>query len=56
MKKLLIIILLCFYVLGTLGAIGYLIYFDCWHIAIGVAVTGCLAFFKARELWNILYS
>lgn len=48
-------IMLCFYLLGSLGAIGYLIYFDCWHIAIGVAATAYMAYPKAREYWNVLY-
>lgn len=49
MKKLFIAIMLCFYILGTFGALGYSIYDGNYHIAIGVAVTGYLAFFKARE-------
>ena len=56
MKKLFIAIMLCFYILGTFGALGYSIYDGNYHIAIGVAVTGYLAFFKACEYWNILYN
>lgn len=56
MKKLFIAIMLCFYILGTFGALGYSIYDGNYHIAIGVAVTGYIAFFKAREYWNVLYN
>lgn len=45
-----ITLLLC--VIGVLGGIGYAIYDGVYHIAVGIAVCGWMAFPKAKEMAN----
>ena len=54
MKKILSFILLCLYVLGVVGGIGYTIYFGVWYVAIGIAALGYMAFPKAKECFENL--
>lgn len=56
MKEFIAFLLLCLYVLGTIGGIGYLLYYGEYHVAIGVAGTGYLAWPKAKELFDFLRS
>lgn len=47
-------VLICLYILGTIGGIGYTIYNGAYPIAVGVAVCGWLAFPKANEIYGKL--
>ena len=53
-KKFYCFVMLCLYVLGVLGGIGYAIYGGAWPVAIGIAATAYLAFPKAKELFEYL--
>ena len=46
--------MLCLYVLGVVGGIGYTIYCGVYPIAVGVAATAFMAFGKAKEYFNYL--
>lgn len=52
MKKVFCFIMLCLYVLGVLGGIGYLCYYGVYYVAVGVAATGFLAFDKAKSYFD----
>ena len=54
MKKVYCFIMLCLYVLGVVGGIGYTCYCGAYPIAVGVAATGFLAFYKAKEYFCYL--
>lgn len=48
--------MLCLYILGVLGGIGYTCYYGAYPIAAGVAATGFLAFEKAKGYFDYLKS
>ena len=50
MKKILYFILLILTVIGIIGGIGYSIYNGAWVIAIGLVVTGYMAYPKVKDL------
>lgn len=56
MKKVFCFIMLFLYVLGVIGGIGYTIYYGEYHIAVGVASLGYMAFGKAKEYFDYLKS
>ena len=54
MKKVGIFFLLCLYVLGVFGGIGYALYEDSYPIALGIAVLAFMALPTAKKWWKIL--
>ena len=52
MKKVFYFVILCLYVLGTIGGVGYTIYYGAWPVAVGVACLAWMAFPKAMECFN----
>lgn len=46
--------MLALYVLGSINGVAYSIYIGEWPTAAGVAVLSYMAFFKAREYYDIL--
>lgn len=56
MKKIYCFIMLFLYLIGVIGGIGYTIYYGLYHIAIGIAATGFLAFSDAKEMFEYLKS
>jgi len=48
--------MLCLYVLGVIGGIGYTIYCGAYPIFAGVAALGYMAFGKAKEYFDYLKS
>ena len=52
MKKVCYFLLLCLYILGTIGGIGYAVYGGAWPVAIGVAAVAWMALPKVREYYN----
>lgn len=54
MKKILYFFLLCLYVLGVFGGIGYALYEDSYPIALGIVVLAFMAFPTAKKWWKIL--
>lgn len=43
MKKIYYFIMICLWILGVAGGIGYALYCGSWPIAIGIAATGFMA-------------
>ena len=56
MKRVLYFILLFLTLIGIIGGIGYSIYNSAWVIAIGLVVTGYMAYPKVKETFNKLIS
>ncbi len=56
MNKIFSFIMICLYLLGLLGGIGYAIYNSAYVIAVGVAALGYMAFPKVKECFNDLQS
>jgi hypothetical protein len=56
LRKILSFFMLCLYVLGVIGGIGYTIYCGAYPIAGGVAALGYMAFGKAKEYFDYLRS
>ena len=56
MKNLMIGFLLFAAFAGAVGGFGYLMYYGEYHIVIGLVATAYLAFFKARELWKVIWN
>lgn len=56
MNKILNFILLFLTVIGIIGGIGYSVYNSSWVIAIGLVVTGYMAYPKVKETFNKLIS
>ena len=54
MKKILNFILLFLTVIGLVGGIGYGIYDGRWVIAVGIAVTGYMAWPKVKKVFEEL--
>ena len=52
MEKIVCFFILCLYVVGVIGGIGYAIYGGAWPVAIGVAVLGWMAFPKLKEAFE----
>lgn len=56
MKKLLSFIVICLWVLGTIGGIGYAIYGGSWPVAAGVAMLSILAMPTVKKHFEYLKS
>lgn len=56
LKKFLYFFLLCFSILGSIGAAGWVIYQKAWAILIGALVIDYAAFPKVREWFHKLLS
>lgn len=56
LKKILSFFMLCLYVLGVIGGIGYTLYCGAYPISAGVAALGYMAFGKAKEYFDYLKS
>ena len=54
MKKIYYFIMICLWVLGVVGGIGYSLFCSAWAIAIGVAATGYMAVPTIKEYFNNL--
>ena len=52
MKSLFGFIVICLWLLGALGGVGYSIYCEAWVIAVGVLANAVLAFFKVKEIYK----
>lgn len=52
MKSLFGFIVICLWLLGALGGVGYSIYCEAWVIAVGVLTNAVLAFFKVKEIYK----
>ena len=55
-RKILSFFMLCLYVLGVIGGIGYTLYCGAYPIFAGVAALGYMAFGKAKEYFDYLRS
>lgn len=49
MEKIYVFFVLCLYVLGTIGGVGYTIYCGGYPIALGVVALAVMAYPKAKE-------
>ena len=45
-------IVICLWLLGSIGGIGYAIYNGAWLIAVGVLAIAVLSFFMVRKIFN----
>ena len=54
MKKLISFAIICLWVLGTIGGVGYAIYGGSWPIAAGCAVNALLAFPTVKNAYKEL--
>lgn len=54
-KNFIYMTLLGLYVLGTIGGIGYSIYYGEWITAIAIVVLAVMAFPKAKEYFDYLF-
>lgn len=54
LKKILTLLIVCAYVLGTIGGFGYALYGGSWPIAIAIVILGILAFPKFKEAFKEL--
>ena len=52
MKSLFGFIVICLWLLGALGGVGYSIYCEAWVITVGVLANAVLAFFKVKEIYK----
>ena len=51
-KGILAWVVICLWLLGTIGGVGYTIWVKAYVIAAGVAANGVLAFFKVRDMYK----
>ena len=52
MKGVLVWVVICLFLLGTIGGIGYTVWCKAYVIAVGVAANSVLAFFKVKEMYK----
>ena len=45
-------VIICLWLLGTIGGVGYSIYNQAWVILSGVVVNAVLAFFKVKDVYK----
>ena len=55
-QKILALVMLFLYLIGTVNGIGYSLYIGEWVTAISVAVLSVMAFPVAKECWKVLNS
>ena len=56
MKKLYCFVMLCLFVLGSIGGIGYAIYGGAWPVAVGVLALAFMAWPQVKNLFNTMIS
>ena len=56
MKNLVSSVVICLWILGTIGGVGYAIYGGSWPCAVGVAVNAILALPTVKKHWDYLNS
>ena len=49
-------VIICLWLLGTIGGVGYSIYNQAWVILPGVVVNAVLAFFKVKDIYLDSYN
>ena len=49
-------IIICLWLLGTIGGIGYSIYSQAWVVLAGVVINAVLAFFKVKDIYIDSYN
>ena len=49
-------VIICLWLLGTIGGVGYVIYNQAWVILPGVVVNAVLAFFKVKDIYKDSYN
>ena len=54
MKKIYYFIMICLWILGVIGGIGYALYCSAWSIAVAIAATGFMAWPTVKEYFNNL--
>ncbi len=54
MKKFASFIMICLYVLGTIGGLGWVLYSEGYVIAVGVVAVAFMAFPSAKNYFNDL--
>ena len=54
MNKILAFVLLVLTFIGVVGGIGYAAYYGAWPVAVGIAVTGYMAWPKFKEAFKNL--
>ena len=54
MKNFFAFLVICLWILGGVGGVGYCIYIKAWIIAIGVLANALLAFPKVKEAYEAL--
>jgi hypothetical protein len=54
MKKFVSFIMICLYVLGTIGGLGWVLYSEGYVIAVGVVAVAFMAFPSAKKYFNDL--
>ena len=54
MKKVGIFFLICLYILGVFGGIGYALYGGSYPIALGIVVLACIGFPTVKKWWKLL--
>lgn len=54
LKKFFYFFMFWFYIIGTIGSIGFSLYNGAWYIAIAVVGLAYMAFFKAKEYYKKL--
>jgi len=45
-------VIICLWLLCTIGGIGYTIYCHAWVVAVGVLANAVIAFFKVRDIYK----
>lgn len=49
-------VIICLWLLGTIGGVGYSIYNQAWVILSGVVINAVLAFFKVKDIYLDSYN
>ena len=49
-------VIICLWLLGTIGGVGYAIYNQAWVILSGVVINAVLAFFKVKDIYLDSYN
>ncbi len=45
-------VIICLWILGTIGGVGYTIYCHAWVVSVGVFANAVIAFFKVRDIYK----
>lgn len=49
-------VIICLWLVGTIGGIGYSIYSQAWVVLAGVVINAALAFFKVKAIYLDSYN